>query len=665
MSIPNHSATVLQEAEELLQQIEAVSLDLETNPGDMETVNRLFRAFHTIKGSGGMFGFDAVAAFTHHVESTLDMVREGRLVITPQLISLILSAKDHIHTLLESDPAGTPALSEISDRIAAEFGKISGHGAPASEPAPVAAQQSEPQGPLATYSIFFRPDPAIFLSGLDPVCLLKELRTLGECSIQTHLDAVPPLEELQPDRCLLAWTVTLTTSKSDTDIRDVFIFAEDGAELRIERQPNTQEAIAQDELPKAEPTPIESSKAPTAAPAVAYKAAAAQSSVRVPSERLDRLVNLVGELVINQSRLNQAHAIDCNPELAGPVESMERLIADLRDSVLGIRMMPIGATFSRFQRLVRDLSGELGKEIDLVTEGAETEMDKTVIDQLGDPLVHLIRNSMDHGIEGPDERLGKGKSRRGTLTLTAAHEGAHVVITIEDDGRGLDKTAIRTKAVEKGLITADAQLTEQETFNLIFLPGFSTAKVISNVSGRGVGMDVVKRTIEGLRGSISLSSPEGRGTVVRLSLPLTLAIIDGLLVEIEGDRFIVPMTAVTENVELARDERLANNGRNAVDVRGALVPYIPLRELFEIRGREPDLEKIVIVQMEGERLGLVVDRVVGSHQTVIQSLGPFYRDIDLFSGTTIMGDGRVAMILNLAGILRFATNHNPSTCPAH
>ena len=395
----------------------------------------------------------------------------------------------------------------------------------------------------------------------------------------------------------------------------------------------------------------------TSASAIAQKATAAPSTVRVPSDRLDRLVNLVGELVINQSRLSAAQAKGGNPELAQPVESMERLIAELRDSVLSIRMMPIGATFSRFQRLVRDLSSELGKEIDLVTEGAETELDKTVIDQLGDPLVHLIRNSMDHGIEGPDERLAKGKPRRGTLRLTAAHEGAHVVITIDDDGRGLDTAAIRSKAEEKGLITPDAQLTEAETFNLIFLPGFSTAKVISSVSGRGVGMDVVKRTIEGLRGSISLSSPAGRGTVVRLTLPLTLAIIDGLLVEIENNRFIVPMTAVSENVELTRAERLANNGRNAVDVRGALVPYIPLRDLFEVRGREPELEKIVIVSFEGERLGLIVDRVIGSHQTVIQSLGPFYRGVDLFSGTTIMGDGRVAMILSLPGILRYATKH--------
>ncbi|MGB8169327.1 MAG: chemotaxis protein CheA [Chthoniobacteraceae bacterium] len=655
MSIPNHSATFLQEAEELLQQIEAVTLDLESSPGDMEIVNRLFRAFHTIKGSGSMFGFDAVAAFTHHVETTLDLVREGRLGITPPLVTLILASRDHIHTLLESDPAGSPALSEVGDRIAAELGRLSGADvAPAHVASTALANQ---QAELATYTIFFRPDPTIFLGGLDPVCLLNDLRSLGECAIETHCDAVPPLEELQPDHCYFAWTVTLATAQPETAIRDVFIFAEDGAELKIERRASSASvrvlAPVSAEAVSGEPARLEAVKVPVAV--AAQKAAAPAASVRVPSERLDRLVNLVGELVINQSRLNQAQALSGDPDLAAPVESMERLIAELRDSVLGIRMMPIGATFSRFQRLVRDLASELGKEIDLVTEGAETELDKTVLDQLGDPLVHLIRNSLDHGIEGPDDRLAKGKNRRGTLRLTAAHEGAHVVITIEDDGRGLDKAALRAKAEEKGLIAPDAQLTEQETFNLIFLPGFSTAKIVSNVSGRGVGMDVVKRTIEGLRGSIILSSPEGRGTVIRLTLPLTLAIIDGLLVEIEGDRFIVPMTAVTENVELSRTERFANNGRNAVDVRGSLVPYIPLRDLFEIRGNEPELEKIVIVAMEGERLGLVVDRVIGSHQTVIQSLGPFYRDNDLFSGTTIMGDGRVAMILNLAGILRYAT----------
>jgi two-component system chemotaxis sensor kinase CheA len=365
-------------------------------------------------------------------------------------------------------------------------------------------------------------------------------------------------------------------------------------------------------------------------------------------------VNLVGELVMNQSRLSQVAAAAKLPDLAAPVEDLERLVDELRDNVLGIRMMPIGATFNRFKRLVHDLSAELGKEIDLVTEGEDTELDKTVLDQLGDPLVHLIRNSIDHGIEVPETRTAAAKSRRGTIRLAAAHVGSNVVITITDDGRGIDAEAVRAKAVEKGLIAADARLSEPEMYELIFRPGFSTAEKITNVSGRGVGMDVVKRQFEALRGRVALSSKAGQGTTITLTLPLTLAIIDGLLVEIGRDQFIVPMSVVTENVELQRSDRGRNNGRNVIAVRGELVPYVLLRETFAIAGAEPEIEKIVIARHGEDRVGLVVDRVVGSHQTVIQPLGKFYHHIDLVSGATIMGDGRVALILDLAGLVRMA-----------
>ncbi|HEY6876908.1 MAG TPA: chemotaxis protein CheA, partial [Polyangiales bacterium] len=363
--------------------------------------------------------------------------------------------------------------------------------------------------------------------------------------------------------------------------------------------------------------------------------------------------------------LQQACAQGSRAEMADPVEAMERLITELRDSVFGIRMMPIGPTFRRFERLARDLSSQLGKEIELVTEGDDTELDKTVLDQLGDPLVHMIRNSMDHGIEAPADRAARGKPERGRVLLTASHEGGQVVITIKDDGRGLDANAIRAKAEEKGLIEPGAHLSEQDTFDLIMKPGFSTAKEVTQLSGRGVGMDVVKRTIESLRGTLSISSQLGAGTTMRLSLPLTLAIIDGLLVEIAGDRFIVPMELVTENVELTRHERSLCNGRNAVAVRGELVPYIRLRELFGSSGLEPELEKVVLVRHDGQRVGLVVDQVIGIHQTVIRSLGPFYRGVELFSGTTIMGDGQVAMILELAGIVRHASRRQGrATSPA-
>jgi two-component system chemotaxis sensor kinase CheA len=378
----------------------------------------------------------------------------------------------------------------------------------------------------------------------------------------------------------------------------------------------------------------------------------------VPSTKLDHIVSLVGELVINESRLVQVSTRLNSAELAAPVEAMERLIAELRDAVLGVRMMPIGPTFSRFKRLVHDLSRDLGKEVELVTEGAETELDKTVIDQLADPLVHLVRNSIDHGIETPAERTAAGKPARGVLRLGASHEGSHVVVTVEDDGRGLNAAAIRAKAVEKQLIKPDAVLGEAEIFNLIFLPDFSTAANVTAVSGRGVGMDVVRKQIDALRGGIQLSSTAGRGTIISLALPLTLAIIDGLLVTIGSDPFIVPMSVVMENVELRRSERSRNNGRNLVHVRGELIPYLHLREMFGLPGEEPELEKIVITRFGRDRVGLVVDRVLGSHQTVIQPLGRMFRDLGVASGGTILGDGRVALILDLSGLVAFAEKRN-------
>jgi two-component system chemotaxis sensor kinase CheA len=387
--------------------------------------------------------------------------------------------------------------------------------------------------------------------------------------------------------------------------------------------------------------------------------------MRVSSERLDHLVKLIGELVITQSRLQQAQSLHPFPELTAPVESFERLIADLRDSVLGLRMVPVGTMFVRFHRLIRDLSAELDKEVELVTDGDDTELDKTVIDQLGDAVVHILRNSMDHGFERPEDRESAGKPRKGTLRLTAAHVGTHVVIAIADDGRGIDQAAVRRKAEAQGLVAPGEPLTEQETIALVMRPGFSTAAQVTQLSGRGVGMDVVKKTVEGLRGAIAIASRPGSGTEIRLKLPLTLAIIDGLLVEIDRDRFIVPMAAVTENLELTATDRAAHNGRNVVALRGELVPYIRLRELFQLSDAKADLEKVVVVAVDGERVGLVVDRVIGSHQTVIQPLGQFYRDVELFSGTTIMGDGRVAMILDLAGAVREGRgNGHRSALPA-
>jgi two-component system chemotaxis sensor kinase CheA len=547
---------------------------------------------------------------------------------------------------------------------------------------------------LQTYRIHFKPGAGLMASGTSPAMLLNELRALGECAVVADPGAIPPLARLQADQCYLAWKITLTTGKGLNAIKDVFIFVEDESELSIQAEgapapagpvrtsepvplqgtaPSKAEAVAAGQRPgkgqkgrpadgpegSAPPTaPAPSAPPAESAPAVSRTLTVKNSTVRVPSERLDRLVALVGEMVMNQSRLTQVAACANVPNLNASVEELERLVDELRDNVLGIRMMPIGTTFNRYKRLVHDLSAELGKEIDLVTEGAETELDKTVLDQLGDPLVHLIRNSIDHGIEPMETRQTAGKSRRGTIRLTAAHTGSTVVITIQDDGRGLDLEAIRAKAVEKNLVAPDTAMSREEVFNLIFLPGFSTAKQVTNVSGRGVGMDVVRRQIDALRGSIQLASELGRGATVSLTLPLTLAIIDGLLVGIGQEQFIIPMASVAENVELERGDRARHNGRNLVAVRGELIPYLRLREAFGIAGEDLATEKVVIVRHGCERIGLVVDRVLGSHQTVIQSLGRFYRDIGVVSGATIMGDGRVALILDLPGLVRFAEQEN-------
>ncbi len=659
---PNNSfsATYQQEAMEQLALVEEIILEIEENSSDAEALNRLFRVFHTIKGSGAMFGFDEIASFTHHVETVLDQVRQGRVPVSRDLVTAILAAKDHISALMsDSEMKSDQALVLKLSSFLANASKPS-----ASPSVSAHVMQSEGEGgskDAIVYRIHFKPAPCIFSQGIEPATLLDELRSLGTADVALCTSDIPVLDLLDPEKCHLAWTINLRSCGGLNAIRDVFIFVEDDSSIRIEQEESkAQPALSMVAAPRLESSATDANANEHFEPPAHDGASARQpharnplieSAVRVPSTRLDRLVSLVGELVINHSRLNQISGRALIPELASSVEDLDRLISELRDNVLGIRMMPIGATFSRFKRLVRDLSGELKKEIELITEGEDTELDKTVLDQLGDPLVHLIRNAIDHGIGTPEERERAGKPRKGFIRLTASHEGAHVIIKIMDDGRGLDKEAIRKKALERKLLALDAKPSDSELFNLIFLPGFSTAKTVTNLSGRGVGMDVVKRQIDALRGAVSLSSEPGHGTRVTLTLPLTLAIIDGLLVEIDGDRFILPMSIVNENVELTAGECATGNGRNLVALRGELVPYLRLREIFCSSSKRPDIERIVIVNADTERVGLVVDRILGTHQTVIQSLGRFYRNVSIFSGATIMGDGKVALILDVAGLV--------------
>jgi two-component system chemotaxis sensor kinase CheA len=403
------------------------------------------------------------------------------------------------------------------------------------------------------------------------------------------------------------------------------------------------------------PAPVESSPVESGGPqdglADRRSAKRVNDTVRVPAERLDELMDRVGELVIAQSRLKQVAAASNDAAVKSVAEEIERLSLELRDTTMGVRMLPISSLFGRFRRLVHDLARDLGKKIDLVTIGEETELDKTVIERLNDPLIHLIRNAIDHGLEDPDGRAAAGKPAQGRITLTAEHVGAEVLVSITDDGRGLDRTRIRARAEENGLVVPGAKLSDNELFQVIFQPGFSTAHEVTNLSGRGVGMDVVKRTIDGLRGKIDIASRPGRGSTMTLRLPLTLAIIDGLLVRVGRGRYVIPLSAVEECVELSTEEDARSRGRSFLNIRGDLVPFLRLRELFNASAAADRYQKVVVVSAGELRVGLVVDQVIGDHQTVIKSMSKLHANVEIFSGATILGDGTIALILDIGHLV--------------
>jgi len=727
-------ATFRAEVEELFEQLETALLDLESDPTNKDLIDQSFRALHTIKGSGAMFGFDAASAFAHHVENAFDQVRKGHASVSRELIEVVLRSRDHIRALIEAPAEADPAEgAALLERLAAAMG-ANGTGAAAST-----AVRAVPK----TYRIHMGLPRSALETGTNPLLLLDELRRLGSFTPIAITDGVPRLEEMEPLGCYLSWDCVLTTDQPTEAIEDVFIFVRDDMELRIEEIPPEarrlgeilveREAISAEALTSAlkrqerigsllVKAGTVSGDALAAALAeqghmreAAEKAARRENSaIRVPAERLDELMDQVGELVIAQARLRQLaddefsrHGITRSQSrktagnvrlikaaarrrsrhglsssiLAGSeerktetavvreiktkgvdgsgrdirlralVEEIERLASELRDTTMNIRMVPIGSLFGRFRRLIRDLSRELGKEVRLTTSGEETEIDKTVIERLHDPLVHLIRNAVDHGIETPAEREAAGKPIEGHVHLSAIHSGAHVHISIRDDGRGIDPAAIRTKAEEMGLIQPGAEASEQEIFQFIFHPGFSTAGKITNVSGRGVGMDVVRRAIDALRGTIEVSSTLGRGATLSFKLPLTLAIIDGLLVRVGTQRYVIPLSVVDECVELRAEGNGRTSGIDFLNIRGETVPFLRLRTLFHVDGETEKFQKIVIVSAGGGRIGLVVDQLLGNYQTVIKSLSRLHADVGIFSGATILGDGAVALILDVPRLI--------------
>lgn len=676
-----------EEAYELIAELESSLLELEDNPEDMEQIGRVFRAMHTIKGSGAMFGFDDIAAFTHNVESVFDLVREGKIKVTRELVNLTLSARDHIKELLDlSGGDGVPDEEKASEIIAELQMLLPSGGDDGLEATDAGDYPTNKNSEKATYRIRFRPDPEIFSSGTNPVLLINELRELGECNVTVHTEDIPLINEINPESCYVYWDVTLSTVEDLNVIKDVFIFVEDDCEITIEEIDNPQfdddtevsheklgeilvkrGDITEDALSSALESQTRIGEILLKEKAVSRatlksalkeqeqvkknvtgrKEKVSASSIRVPAEKLDQLVDLVGELVTVQASLSQKSSTQNDPDLVTIAEEVERLTSGLRDNAMSIRMLQIGTTFSNFKRLVRDLSNDLGKTIELTTEGGDTELDKTVIERLKDPLVHIIRNSIDHGIEMPEVRAQSGKPETGAIHLSARHAGANVLITISDDGKGLAPEVIRSKAESQGIISPDAELSNKEIYNLIFAPGFSTAEQVTDVSGRGVGMDVVKKSIEDLRGTIEIDSEAGKGTTIVLKLPLTLAIIDGLLVTIGKGHFVLPLASVEECVELPRETTGMEKGRHILNVRGEIVPYILLRDEYEIQEERPEIEQVVIMETNGKRIGFVVDDVIGGHQTVIKNMSTVFKEARDISGATILGDGTVALIVDV------------------
>ena len=704
MNLDQALQTFFAESRELLDAMEATLLAL-GQECDPETINAIFRAAHTIKGSAGLFGLDAVVAFTHVVESVLDEVREGRVAIDDELVALLLQCGDHIRALVDAVEADANQLDpELTAHGKPLLAQLRRHLAPAAGQALVVQDEkaadernANPDYEHDPWHISVRFGPNVLRNGMDPLSFIRYLGTLGTITgIVTVHEAMPPAEEMDPESCYLGFEIAFKSKADKATIESVFDFVLDDCSLRIvPPRSRIEEFIALiDSLPKdaarlgdmlvrcgtvtaheleaalkahkqtvGQRLPLIGDMlvepAIVAAPVVAaaldkqkrVKEGKAQESqsVRVDADKLDRLINLVGELIIASAGANLMARKARNVELQEVNSVLSALVEEVRDSALQLRMVKIGATFSRFQRVVHDVSRELGKDIQLVVSGEDAELDKTVVEKIGDPLMHLVRNAIDHGIDSPDLRAARGKPAIGTVRLNAYHDSGSIVIEVGDDGGGLNREKILAKAVERGLLEAGKTLSDAEIYALIFEPGFSTAAAVTNLSGRGVGMDVVKRNIVALRGSVSIMSVPEQGTTVTVRLPLTLAIINGFQIGVGKAVFVVPLDMVDECVEFS-----AEPGHDYINLRGQVLPFIRLRDLFDVAGPASARPNIVVVKHAGQKFGLAVDTLLGEAQTVIKPLSKMFSQVRGISGSSILGSGDVALILDVPALMQLA-----------
>jgi len=649
MNLDSALQTFIAESRELLEAMEQALLAVEQAGDKSDMINSIFRAAHTIKGSAGLFSLDHVVAFTHVVESVLDRVRDGEIAIEGQLVALMLECCDHIGlqvTGLESGlTAGSESLTARGEPLIVQLSQyLEGQPAPAASAAEDDTASSA-AGSCGAWQITVQFGRDVLRNGMDPLSFLHYLRTLGTITgIRTLADALPAAAGMDPESCYIGLDIAFASTAGLAEIEGVFEFVRGDCELSIVPVP--------DAAPPPEPA--------AALPAALARSGAAEQpkarpqerqSIRVDAERLDRLINLVGELIIASASANLAARRSQVAELQESTSVVSALVEEMRDSALQLRMVKIGATFNRFQRVVHDVARETGKDIRLEVSGEDAELDKTVVEKIADPLTHLVRNAIDHGIEPAEVRAARGKPATGTVRLNAYHDSGSIVIEVSDDGGGLKRDRILAKAVERGLVEAGRELADRDIFNLIFEPGFSTADQVTNLSGRGVGMDVVKRNIVALRGSVDIASEEGVGTSVTVRMPLTLAIINGFLSGVGKSTFVVPLDMVEECVEFN-----AEPGLDYANLRGTVLPFVSLRELFGIGGAPAARQNIVVIRYGARKAGLVVDTLLGEFQTVIKPLGKIFSAVKCISGSSILGSGDVALILDIPALFNYIEN---------
>ena len=693
----------ISEGNELLEDMESALLDLETNPEDKESINCVFRAAHTIKGNAGLFGYDQIIDFTHIVESLLVEVRNDVIPVTSDLVSLLMRGKDIIYSMMEYltgngevDQDDIQEVTELLEHYLADPHAVALAATPESEKS--AIEQEMPKG---IFTINLKLSTETFKQGFSIKAIFRELQELGEIvSSKCFICQIPKLDEIDPESCYLTGLIMLESSCKKQDIAEIFEFMDD-CEFHILPPESTSEqykkiihllpngeavigqilvdagALTEQELKNAlnkqkesgsrtgdiliEQGNVQPEVVETALEKQQQSRAASSQTIeflRVNAAKLDTLINLVGELVINGERVSGLTESIDNDKLSEAVTEMNETLEEMRETALGLRIVPIDGVFKRFNRTVRDTSNELGKKINFEISGGDTELDKTVAEKITDPLTHLIRNAIDHGIEKPSERELNSKSPEGHVSLSAYHETGSIVIKVSDDGKGLNKDQIAKKAVERGLIKESDKLSDSEIFNLIFEPGFSTAEKVSNISGRGVGMDVVKRNIESLRGNINVESTEGSGTDVTIQLPLTLAIIDGFLICAEKEHFVIPLDMVVECLRLTTEQINEMENHNYINLRGEVLPLIDLKKHFSLPATQDTLsiKNVVVVQYSGKKTGLLVDSLHGEVQTVIKPLGKIFQNLKGFSGFTILGSGNVSMIIDVASLIVDASN---------